>query len=163
MALLLAVYERYFGRLAAELREAVEAHEHPADQLRAACLRYLRFAVDHAEAYHVMFTVPINDGRLPRPIADAERPGAEALAVMAGVLPDAGSTPADLFPATLCLWAGLHGLATLRQPPPGRVATRGDSGGHADRQLHQRIAGRRLSLSSVAGCPGSTPSGTRIS
>ncbi len=118
MALLLAVYERYFGKLATELREAIGEHERPADQLRAGCLRYLRFAVDNAEAYHVMFTAPINFGKLSRPIEDRERPGAEALAVMAGVLLGCGVEPSGVFTSTLCLWAGLHGLATLRQARP---------------------------------------------
>src|SRR5262245_38605892 len=40
MALLLAVYERYFAQLADDLREAVDRHDRPAQRLRAACACY---------------------------------------------------------------------------------------------------------------------------
>jgi AcrR family transcriptional regulator len=122
MALLLAVYQEHFAQLARDLREAVEGETDPARQLRAACLRYLRFAAEQPEAYHVMFTAPGSDRELPRPITDEQRPGAEAVAVIANVLNecvDAGlATPLDPYPATLCLWAALHGVTTLRQARP---------------------------------------------
>jgi AcrR family transcriptional regulator len=122
MALLLVVYQQHFAELADDLREAIAGQPEPAGQLRAACLRYLRFAADHPEAYHVMFTAPGTNRELPRPITDDERPGAEILAIIAGILQDCAdaglASAAAAFPATLCLWAALHGITTLRLARP---------------------------------------------
>lgn len=121
-ALLLAVYEEHFARLAAELRAAVAEEPDPPGRLRAACLRYLRFAREHPDAYHVMFVVEGARPEPARPVTEQERPGAETVAVIAGILReciDAGlAAPVGTFEATLCLWAALHGMTTLRWARP---------------------------------------------
>jgi AcrR family transcriptional regulator len=121
MALLLAVYQDHFDRLAASLARAIAAESRPDRQLRAACLSYLRFAAEYPDAYHVMFVVA-GSREPPRPLSQEQRPGADAIAHIAQVLQgcvEAGlAGPTATYPATLCLWAALHGMTTLRQARP---------------------------------------------
>jgi hypothetical protein len=69
-----------------------------------------------------MFSAPGTTRELPRPISDDERPGQEALKVLALVLQeclDAGNaSSADPYLLTLCLWTAMHGMITLRQARP---------------------------------------------
>ncbi|MFJ5304092.1 TetR/AcrR family transcriptional regulator [Streptomyces sp. NPDC088350] len=124
VALLLAVYQQHFADLARQLDDAVAQHTSPAAQLRAAIQAYYQFATDHPDAYHVMFTVPTttNPRRAIPAIPDGERPGAAVIQTVQNVITrciDARLIqPVDPYPATLCLWAAVHGLITLRAARP---------------------------------------------
>jgi AcrR family transcriptional regulator len=124
VALLLAVYERQFAQLADYLERAIARHRKPAQRLRAAARAYCRFAVENPDAYEVMFTAAETAGpRRHRPvISPDQRPGTAVILVVQNVLAEcieAGVTQrTDPFQGTLCLWAALHGLITLRAARP---------------------------------------------
>jgi AcrR family transcriptional regulator len=120
-ALLLAVYERHFAELAAQLGQAIAQHAGPAARLRAAAAAYCQFAADHPDVYQVMFTVPGSAGP-PRDVPADQRPGAAVVRTVQAVVADCVSAglipPADPYAVTLCLWAALHGLVVLRAARP---------------------------------------------
>lgn len=119
-ALLLAVYERHFAELAQRIGEAIADHADPAAQLRAVAVAYWRFAEEHPDAYHVMFTVPVTEANTRLPVE--RRPGTGLILVVQDVITrciDAGLTPAlDPYCAALCLWTSLHGHITMRAARP---------------------------------------------
>ncbi len=121
MALVLAVYQRHFADLARRVDQAVAEFTGPAARLRAAVVAYCQFAAEHPEAYYVMFSMPglVNPAD---PIPDGQRPGAALIGSVQNVIIeciDAGLMhPADPYQATLCLWAALHGLISLRVGRP---------------------------------------------
>lgn len=121
LALLLAVYERHFADLAQWIEQAIDDHTDPAAQLRAASLAYFRFAAEHPEAYHVMFTAP-GTNTAADPLPADRRPGAAIILAVQGVITrciDAGLTPAlDPYHAALCLWTSMHGQITMRAARP---------------------------------------------
>jgi AcrR family transcriptional regulator len=120
-ALLLAVYERHFDDLAHRVEQAIGAHADPAGQLRAAALAYWRFAEDHPDAYHVLFTMA-GTASTANPLPDGRRPGVAIILSIQDVITrciDAGLTPVlDPYCATLCLWTSLHGLITMTAARP---------------------------------------------
>lgn len=121
MSLLLAVYQGHFDDLAQRLEDAIARQPTPPGQLRAAALAYCRFAADQPEAYHVMFSAVGSTGRLAE-IPPGQRPGYRVLQAVQQVIASgmqAGTTTAgDPLAITLCLWAALHGLITLRAARP---------------------------------------------
>jgi AcrR family transcriptional regulator len=119
--LLLAVYQRHFADLAHYLDEAIAQRTDPAARLHAAAAAYCQFAADHPEAYHVLFTVP--GGANPRGgMLDGQRPGTGVIGAIQRVITECIDAclihPTDPYEATLCLWAGIHGLITLRAARP---------------------------------------------
>lgn len=123
-ALVRAVLEARFAELAEAVRAAVTQETGPAEQLRAGCLAYCRFATEHPNAYRVLF------GRRPGP-APASAPSREggiqtgaaafdtlvqgvAGCMRAGVAPDG-----DPFRVATNLWTALHGIVSLRSATPG--------------------------------------------
>jgi AcrR family transcriptional regulator len=117
-ALLMAVYRERFAELAAFLQETIAATPEPAEQLRACCLAYERFALERPNAYRVLFEVPGVRQDPPPGVPREELPGVEAFDAIRGALErsmDAGAARrADPFLSTVCLMAALHGLVTLR-------------------------------------------------
>ncbi|HXM57806.1 MAG TPA: TetR/AcrR family transcriptional regulator [Candidatus Dormibacteraeota bacterium] len=116
--LLIAIYKERFVELSRFLEEAAAGAEGPAEQLRACCLAYGRFAVERPNTYRVMFEVPGTQMEAPAGMSRDELPGVEAFDVFRrclGAVMDAGLAPrTDLFLATTCLIAALHGVVTLR-------------------------------------------------
>lgn len=120
-SLLLAVYQQQFDELGRTLTEAIARETTPTHQLRAACLAYCAFAARDPGAYDVLFTVA-GTGTMTRRIPDELRPGAAVIQAVQDVITrcmTAGDMPrTDPYAATLCLWAALHGLITLRTARP---------------------------------------------
>ena len=121
MSLLLAVYERHFVELINHIDQAVAQQTDPVARLRATAAAYCAFADDHPDVYRVMFMVPsVPD--LPREISDDQLPGAAIIESVHEIIKDcieAGRMPrTDPYAATLCLWAALHGIITLRTARP---------------------------------------------
>jgi AcrR family transcriptional regulator len=121
MSLAYAVYQRYLSLLAHHIGRMVTEFTEPGEKLRAVAVGYCQFAADNPDAYYVMFTLPGIAGSADE-FANGQRPGTEVIAlvrevigecVMAGVM-----HPVDPFQATMCLWASLHGLITLRRNRP---------------------------------------------
>jgi AcrR family transcriptional regulator len=116
--LLIAVYIERFAHLARFLDAAVHEAGDPAAQLRACCLAYQRFALEHPNSYRVLFDVPGTRQEWPPGLSRDQLPGVELFDTLRRCLErcvDAGlAPPADAFLATTCLVAALHGLVSLR-------------------------------------------------
>lgn len=121
LALLLAVYEQHFTELTHQVVTAIDEHQDPAAQLRAAAHAYWRFAAEHPDAYYVMFTVP-GANTVGDPLPEARRPGTALVLAVQQVITrciDAGVTPAlGPYNAALCLWTSMHGLITMMAARP---------------------------------------------
>ena len=119
-ALVRAVLEVRFAELAEAVRAAVVSAPDPAEQLRAGCLAYCRFASEHPNAYRVLF------GRRPGPEPASTggiQTGAAAFdglvqaiaaCMRAGVAPED-----DPFRVATNVWTALHGIVSLRSTTPG--------------------------------------------
>ncbi|WAL68733.1 WHG domain-containing protein [Amycolatopsis cynarae] len=112
-ALLDAVFEARFADLLAELEAAAEPETEPRARLRALCHAYCRYGLAHPGHYRVPFRTP---GRLAW--EPHELKGMPTLRLLADAV-EACRPGEDPFPVTVCLWASLHGLVTLRQDRSG--------------------------------------------
>lgn len=111
-ALLVAVYQARFGELVAAL-EAVAAGD-ATDRLRALCHAYFRYAQEHPGHYRVLFGTAGSPGWEPH-----EMVGMAALEILdSAVRAYTGDRSPAPAPATVCLWAALHGLVVLRRDRP---------------------------------------------
>lgn len=111
--LLLAVCHRRFTEFAGLFRQARADHDTPTEQLRACGTAYVRFGLEHPEAFQLLFgTLPMEVilERLP----PEELVGQQALGEIAGIVADgirAGEFRAvDPEQTSLSLWAMVHGL-----------------------------------------------------
>jgi AcrR family transcriptional regulator len=124
-ALLGAVYEDRFADLTATLTAAVKQvdqstlpeQDEALARLRSLCRAYCRYAETHPGHYRVLFGTAGLPGQ--------EQPPTLARMHALRLLDDAvrayqPDPPADQAPlhATICLWAALHGLVTLRPTRP---------------------------------------------
>jgi AcrR family transcriptional regulator len=117
-ALVRAVLDARFTELGEAVRAAVGGADGPAEQLRAGCLAYCRFATEHPNAYRVLF------GRAPQsqppssPPPDSIEVGAETFDLMVQAVAAcirAGVAPAaDPLRVAISLWTALHGIVSLR-------------------------------------------------
>jgi AcrR family transcriptional regulator len=120
-SLLLALYAGHFAELTRAVTEAIAAEQHPAARLRAATLAYCRFAAEQPDAYYVMFTAP---GRTDPPggYPESGRVGAALIEAVQQVIADCMAAglmrDGNPYHVTVCLWAALHGLITLRAARP---------------------------------------------
>jgi AcrR family transcriptional regulator len=111
-ALLIAVYEARFGELLDTLT-TVTGHD-ARDRLRAICMAYCDYAEQHPGHYRVLFGTAGSPGWEP-----GEMAGLPALTVLdAAVRACTDGSPPGIAPATLCIWAALHGLIVLRRDRP---------------------------------------------
>lgn len=111
--LMLAVLAQRFAEFGAELEAASSGIADPKDQLRARCHAYAEFAARHPGHYAVMFTAIPETG----PAAEADLPGAGIVADIARLV--AACAPAvDPRETALLIWAGLHGIVSLRVSKP---------------------------------------------
>jgi AcrR family transcriptional regulator len=114
-ALLSAVFEVRFADLIHELESAAStAADRPPDRLRAICRAYCAYALRHPGHYRVLFGTCGTPGWLLE-----EMHGMTALSLLEEAVRACGdSAERDVVPVTICLWAGLHGLVTLRRDRP---------------------------------------------
>lgn len=113
--LLFAVCDRQFAIFRAALDEAANSTDDPVEALERRAEAYVRFGLEHPEAYRIMFmgrtglvdkhaeTVKTGTGAFEDLVEDVQR------AI------DAGALRADLDPqrAAIFLWSGVHGITSL--------------------------------------------------
>jgi AcrR family transcriptional regulator len=118
-ALVWAVLEARFAELAAAVNDAVAVAPDPAGELRAGCLAYCRFALDHPGAYRVLFG---NRTALTDDTAFEQSPGGSAFFILVDGIRaciDAGvAPPGDPLRAATNVWTALHGIVSLRSAAP---------------------------------------------
>ncbi len=114
-ALIWAVLERRFTDLAETTnRAAARAHD-PRARLRAWCLAYCRFGVTNAGHYRVLFdSWPAE--RVDVPLA--ELPGYGLYQGLLAVLRPCLQPTDNADDVAVLVWAGLHGLVSLRMSKP---------------------------------------------
>ena len=115
-----AVVERCFAELAQAGEDAAAAVNDPVDQLRAWCLAYCRFGLDQPGHYALLFESRAT-GQLGVGFADS--PGAAVFDRLVAAVQrcmDAGAAPREeAASVATSLWAGLHGVVSLRRTKPG--------------------------------------------
>ncbi|APB00879.1 TetR/AcrR family transcriptional regulator [Nocardia seriolae] len=113
--LLTAVYTLRFG----ELRDALLAALAPipetdgAARLSALCHAFVDYGVTHPGHYRVLFGTAGTPGWEP---TAGQLPGLPTMTLLADTATAAGSPDPEA--TAQCLWAGMHGLITLRQDRP---------------------------------------------
>jgi AcrR family transcriptional regulator len=113
--LIWAVVAAHFAELRQAIVAAKAAEEEPAAQLRAGCLAYCRFGLERPGAYRVLFQTP--RGSEPDQLVGLE--AFETLVDGITATMAAGFTPAGDPPViATTVWAGLHGIVSLRQAMP---------------------------------------------
>lgn len=111
-ALLIAVYQARFGELLDALGETTGRDAR--DRLRAICRAYCGYAGQHPGHYRVLFGTAGSPGWQPDEMA-----GMPALVLLDNaVRACTGDRAHGIAPATLCVWAALHGLIVLRRDRP---------------------------------------------
>jgi AcrR family transcriptional regulator len=113
-ALLRAIAEDGFARLAAQLTEVRARAADPAVALEACVLAYVKFAQDHPGHFRAMFYKPAED---PGSEASVDRTGEAAFQIVVDAIADcqrAGvAPPGPAMTLALLIWAAAHGLAAL--------------------------------------------------
>ncbi|MCV7175973.1 TetR/AcrR family transcriptional regulator [Mycolicibacterium sphagni] len=112
-ALVWSVLEHLFGVLTAETTRAAAQFDRPYDRLRAWCLTYCRFGLTHPGHYRVLFE-SWSAEQVEAPLTDL--PGYELRRGLLALISDCSSDDVDEL-GTL-IWAGLHGLVSLRINKP---------------------------------------------
>jgi AcrR family transcriptional regulator len=113
-ALLGAVYRTRFEQLVEELTEAAAAvGPDPRARLREVCRSYCAYAERHPGHYRVLFGTAGTPGWEPDSM-----PGLAAFDVFRELVRACLTDDADAVSSTVCLWATLHGLVTLRRDRP---------------------------------------------
>ena len=114
-----AVMEERFAALHGALTAALDAADGPADRVRAGCLAYCRFGLDQPGAYRVLFDNATT--AFPGATVD-ELPGSATLRLLGRALAEAMAAgvvpPGDAVRLTGVVWAGLHGVVSLRRSVP---------------------------------------------
>lgn len=97
-------------------RPDIDGIESPIERLRASCLMYIDFALEHSEYYQLMFGQqwPVEDCDI-----DFDAPPMTAYFRFHGMVEEciqAGEIAGeDSFLVTNCLWSAMHGFVTLEQ------------------------------------------------
>ena len=111
--LFLEVCSRRFREMDAVIEEAARDANDPLEGLRLRGAAYVRFGVEHPEAYRLLM-MTLHDGHIDDPGMEAGRDAflhlVEAVdrCVKAGMLGDV-----DPYRASLVMWAAIHGLTSL--------------------------------------------------
>ncbi len=119
-ALLSAVMNASYTELRAFLRAAVPEDAPALEQLRAFGLAYLQFAAQRPGIYRVMFMTRIREG-VPVPAPGAAAGVDEAVDTfndLTQIVTRCLDGESDPFTQSAYLWAGFHGLASLRLAIP---------------------------------------------
>jgi AcrR family transcriptional regulator len=111
-ALMWAVLEERFAELTMIVTDAVGRAGDTRDRLRAWCVAYCRFGLEHPGHYRVLFESWAAE-RTDVPLA--ELPGHGLYQSLLAVLEPLSTNPED---QAVLLWAGLHGLVSLRINKP---------------------------------------------
>ncbi|WP_327144488.1 TetR/AcrR family transcriptional regulator [Nocardia sp. NBC_01327] len=113
--LLTAVYQVRFTELRATLESARNAVPESAagERLSAVCRAYVEYGTRHPGHYRVLFGTAGTPGWEP---SAGQLPGLPTLQLLVDAAAACGS--ADPTATATCLWAGMHGLITLRQDRP---------------------------------------------
>jgi AcrR family transcriptional regulator len=117
--LVYAVCERHFGELDAFVESQLVGIHDPYDRLAARGRAYIRFGLDHAEQYRVLFmTTEFPDHYTPEKMS--EMAGYQHLVDNVQACMDAGTIVTD-DPAlvSIGLWALVHGVTSLLVSRPG--------------------------------------------
>jgi AcrR family transcriptional regulator len=130
-SLVRAVLTARFEELGSAVRTAVEQAHGSAEQLRAGCLAYCRFALEHPNAYRVLFgrvsTTPAPDPQAPPAPGAVEafgaHPGAAAFGFLvegvAACMRDGTAPEGDPLRIATGVWTAMHGIVSLRGAAPG--------------------------------------------
>lgn len=113
-ALMRAVYEARYAELTAEMGAALaelDSTAPPAERVGAVARAYCRFGLDRPGQYRVLFGTVGTAGWDPETL-----PGLVAFQLFRGEVARCVASDADEI--TICLWAFLHGLVTLRANRP---------------------------------------------
>jgi len=117
-SLVLAVAERRFGELVRLQDEMRDGSSDPCQQVRAGCLAYCEFGLEHQGHYQVMFANPLP---MPADMPPEQFPGIVAFRrLIDSVARCIGAEPTDepaFFTAQL-IWQQLHGIVSLRISRP---------------------------------------------
>ncbi|MGH2757780.1 MAG: TetR/AcrR family transcriptional regulator [Actinomycetota bacterium] len=111
--LFLEVCSQRFRELDSWIESAGSQSDDPLESLRARGAAYVRFGIEHPEAYRLLM-MTLKDGHIDDPGMEAGRDAfmhmVEAVdrCVKAGALGDV-----DPYEASLILWSGIHGLTSL--------------------------------------------------
>ncbi|MGV9412043.1 TetR/AcrR family transcriptional regulator [Nocardia sp. NPDC003693] len=113
--LLTAVYAVRFDELRRVLTDARDAVPNtlPAERLSAICHAYVAYGLAHPGHYRVLFGTAGEPGWEP---TAEQLPGLPTFAMLVDAA--AACAAADPRDTAVCLWAGMHGLITLRQDRP---------------------------------------------
>ncbi|QYN36484.1 WHG domain-containing protein [Pseudonocardia sp. DSM 110487] len=113
-ALMRAVYEARYAELTAGMRDALaqlDSTAPPTERVGAIARAYCRFGLTRPAEYRVLFGTLGTSGWDPETL-----PGLVAFQLFRDEL--AGCVASDADEVTVCLWASLHGLVTLRVNRP---------------------------------------------
>lgn len=109
--LLTAVYQARFGELYAALVATGDRADDAPGRLAAICRAYIDYGQEHPGHYRVLFGTAGTPGWEPTTM-----PGIPTWQLLVDAAAGCGST--DPTATAACLWAGMHGLITLRQDRP---------------------------------------------
>ncbi|HXZ72806.1 MAG TPA: TetR/AcrR family transcriptional regulator [Streptosporangiaceae bacterium] len=119
--LLAAVVERSFEQLTAATAQAAEHAADPADELRARCRAYCRFALDHPNLYQIMFQADLPLTTIAgNPAATPGRRSFQNLVATVERCLQQGLAPAhdDPFRLASLIWTAEHGIVLARISRP---------------------------------------------
>ena len=117
-SLVLAVAERRFGELVRIQDEVRDSVADPCERVRAGCLAYCEFGLEHQGHYLVMFTNPLP---MPDDMPPEEFPGLKAFQRLIDAVADCiGTEPEDpeASHTAQLIWQQLHGIVSLRISRP---------------------------------------------
>ena len=111
--ILAALRQREFVRMSEALEAAEQSEPRPDRQLAALASTYLQFALQHPDAYRVMYEVDQQDTHhYPELQAEIQRSGVPIKNIVSAAV-QSGSMHGDPVNIAHMLWAGLHGLISL--------------------------------------------------
>jgi AcrR family transcriptional regulator len=115
-----AVIERRFGEQIRDMEAAEAGISDPVGKLRARCLAYCRSGLEAPGHYALLFETRAT-GQMGTGFEGS--PGARSFEQLVGAVQrciDSGAAPPqNAFITTTSLWAGLHGIVSLRLSKPG--------------------------------------------
>lgn len=119
--LMFCVCDRQFDRLDVELRRQLAAGEDPVEAVIDCGRAYIRFGIDHPEAYRIMFMG--HSDLTPEQYSDEVIADQGAFAGLVQAIEATASAGRlrpgiDVMTAAMVLWASVHGLVSLRIAKP---------------------------------------------
>jgi AcrR family transcriptional regulator len=112
-----AVVGSYFDELRHAITRAMGQETDPVRRLRAGCIAYCTFALDHPGMYRVLFQHNPTDHRSLGDFSSPEDRGARAFTTLVdairGCIDSGAAPPGDPFNMARLLWPAMHGYVTL--------------------------------------------------